>query len=267
MAAGAAVKRIAFLLVLALAGGGAAASLTPQQLEGVALAPPPGARLPEGLAFVDQLGRPARLSPGPAPTLLLFADYTCRHLCGPGVTLTAGALHDAGLVAVRDYRLVVVGLDQDGPDKARAFAADRLRGLPDVAREVRLLTGSPRAVAAAEAAVGYRAVYDAPSDQFAHDAASFVFTPDGRLSRVLPETAGTPALVRGAIEAAARGEALTPAEGSALQRIVTLCYGFAAAHGVHGRAIVATLRLLAVLTVAGIALALWRLSRRARARA
>ena len=110
-------------------------------------------------------------------------------------------------------------------------------------------------------------MYDRASDQFAHDAASFVFTPDGRLSRMLPETAVTPAMIRGAIAAAARGEALEPAEGSALRRLVTICYGLAAAHGVHGRAIVVILRILATLTLAGIAAALWRLSRRARARA
>ncbi len=53
------------------------------------------------------------------PTVLLFADYSCKHICGPGITLTAGALHDAGLVPGRDYRMVVIGLDGDGPAVAR----------------------------------------------------------------------------------------------------------------------------------------------------
>ena len=263
----AAVRRLPFLLALCFAAIASAAPLAPRQLDEVGLTPPPDARLPQGLRFVDQFGRGVLLAPGPQPILLLFADYTCRHLCGPGVTLTAGALHDAGLIPSRDYRLIVIGLDQDGPAKARAFAAEQLRALPEVSRTVELLTGAPTAVTRAEAAVGYRAVYDASSDQFAHDAASFVFTPDGRLSRILPETAVTPALVRGALAAARQGQTLTPTDASALQRIVTLCYGFAAAHGVHGRAIVAILRLLGVLTLIGIATGLWRLSSRAKARA
>ena len=58
------------------------------------------------------------------PTVLLFADYSCRHICGPGITLTAGALHDAGLTPGRDYRMIVIGLDQDGPALA-AFKIEK----------------------------------------------------------------------------------------------------------------------------------------------
>lgn len=262
----AAMRRLLFPFIW-VATAASAASLSPRALEEVAIAPPVDARLPRGLAFVDQSGRAFALAPFARPTVLLFADFTCRHICGPGITLTAGALHDSGLRTPRDYRLIAIGMDQDGPKAARALIADRLRGLDGEARGIRLLTGSPATVAAAEAALGYRAVYDEASDQFAHDAASFVFTPDGRLSRVLPETAASPALIRGAVEAAARGEATTPADGNALSRIVAVCYGFAAAHGVHGAAIVAILRALGGATLGAIALSLWRLSRRRSARA
>lgn len=249
----------AAVLLCALAAGPASATLTPAQLDQTGVAPPPGARLPGG-RYIDRGGQAVVLTPSAVPTVLLFADYTCAHLCGPGLTLTAGALRDAGLRTPRDYRLVVIGMDGDGPAKARAFADTRLGGLDDARRAAHLLTGDAATVAAAEAALGYHAVYDVAADQFAHDAASFVFTPDGRLSRVLPETAATPMMMRGAIASAARGEVALPQPG-ALQRIVAVCYGVATAHGVYGARIVAILRTLGVLTLAALGFVLWRLSR------
>ena len=83
------------LPLLLLIAAPVSAALTPADLAGVGATPPAGARLPAGLPFVDQQDKPYRLGNATAPTVLLFADYSCRHICGPGVTLTAGALHDA----------------------------------------------------------------------------------------------------------------------------------------------------------------------------
>lgn len=261
-----AVRRLLLAAALAAAfatsAGPAAARLTPADLASTGVAPPPAARLPAGLRFVDQDGRDAVLAPVRAPVLLLFADYSCKHLCGPGVTLTAGALHDAGLVAGRDYAMIVIGLDGDGPAAARALRDTRLRGLDAEARAMRLLTGSPATVAAAERALGYHAVYDAEADQFAHDAALFLFARDGRLSAVLPETATTPMLMRRAIAQAAGGTLYVPPAPGAIERLVAICYGLAAAHGIYGQAVVAGLRAAALATVAVMGIALWRLSRR-----
>lgn len=254
----------AFLCLLALlAAVPAAANLAPADLASVGASPPPGARLPEGLRFVDQNGRPATIASARVPTVLLFIDYTCRHLCGPGLTLTAGALADAQLKAGRDYRLIAIGMDGDGPAAARAFAAHALSGLPGAAATVQLLTGSPGTVARAEAALGYHAVYDRPADQWAHDAASFVLTPDDRLSRVLPETAATPDMLTRALASAAKGETAIPPP-TVLQRIVTVCYGLSAASGVHGRAIVVLLRIAGVATLVAMAWGIWRLARAGR---
>jgi len=239
------------------------AALTASALADVGVSPPDGAGLPAGL-FVDQSGRAVRLGPSAVPTILLFADYTCAHLCGPGVTLTAGALHDAGLRTPADYRLVVIGLDQDGPARARAFAKAHLHGLDDARRHALLLTATPTMVAAAERALGYHAVYDPQADQFAHDAASFVFTPAGRLSRVLPETAATPAMLRDALRAARDGALLKPTREGFVARIVAVCYGLGAAYGLYGPAIVIALRVGGVATLVALMLLPWGLSRRRR---
>lgn len=244
-------------LALALIAAPACAALSPAELSSVGATPPKGARLPVGLDFVDQVGRRYRLGEAPVPTMLLFADYSCRHICGPGITLTAGALHDAGLRPGRDYRMLTIGLDGDGPAIARRIAVERLRGLPDEARAMTLLTGTPRAIAAAEAALGYHAAYDRQADQFAHDAALYVFAPDGALSALLPETAATPAQLARALADARAGALYTPPapapDESLAGRITAICYGLAAAHGVYAGPIVLALRGGAVALCLGFA--------------
>lgn len=246
------------LLLLALWASPACAALTPAELAGVGATPPAGARLPAGLAFVDQAGRPYRLADGPVPTVLLFADYSCRHICGPGITLTAGALHDAGLKPGRDYRMVVIGLDQDGPVLAARLASERLRGLDAERSAMALLIGAPRTVRQAETALGYHAVYDAQADQFAHDAAIYVFGPGGRLSALLPETASTALQLAAAIAGARQGIAYAPPgprpDRSLAGRISAICYGLASAHGLYAAPVVIGLRIGGVLICLALAL-------------
>ncbi len=51
------------------------------------------------------------------PAVVIFADYTCRTLCGPILEFTAAGLGKTGLQPGIDYRLVVIGLDpRDGID-------------------------------------------------------------------------------------------------------------------------------------------------------
>jgi protein SCO1 len=246
------------LWLLMAAASPAFASLTPAQLAVVGATPPADAMLPAGLAFVDQAGRLYRLAGAPMPTVLLFADYSCRHICGPGVTLTAGALHDAGLKPMRDYRMVVIGMDQDGPALARKLAEVRLGALPGEAAAIALLTGSRATVARAERALGYHAAYDPQADQFAHDAAVYVFSPNGRLSALLPETAATPAQLLKAISGARHDVAYAPpapkADNGLAGRISAICYGLASAHGIYATPIVIGLRVGGVLICLGLTL-------------
>ena len=216
-----------------------AGGLTRQQIAGATARPAAAARLPQGLRFVDRRGREVALGEVAAgrPLVLLFADFTCRHLCGPGLTLTAAALHDTRLAAGGDYRLGVIGLDpRDGAADAARFA-DRLRDLPDVAGATTVLRGDARTVAAATRALGYGYVHDAATDQFAHDASVYVFAADGHLAALLPELALRPEAVRAAVLGAA-----TTHPASFGERVAHLCYGFAALTGRFDQPVIVGLR-------------------------
>ena len=186
---------------------------------------------------------------------LIFADFTCRHICGAGLTLAAADLSATGLTAGRDYRLAVIGMDpRDSAADGRHFAR-AIAGRPDVARGTVVLRADAATIAAAARALGYGYVYDGANDQFAHDASVYVFAADGRLVTLLPELGLAPATLKAALTA----QEAQPTQGWAA-RVAHLCYGFAAAHGRFARPVVVGLQLLSLLLLCLAALLVrrWR---------
>ncbi len=125
------MRIIALVVVAALWPAAVWAGLTEQQIKRVALSPPPGATAPTEQVFKDLTGKDVTLGDAMAKraTLLLPADFTCKQICGPALSIAASALRHAGLIAGRDYSLVVVGIDaSDGVEAARRFASGQVGG-------------------------------------------------------------------------------------------------------------------------------------------
>ena len=225
------------------------AQLNERDLATAAARPPAGARLPADLPFTTADGRRVTLGQvaGGRPLVLLFADYTCPHICGPGLVMTASALRRSG---ASGYRFAVIGLDpRDTAEDARRFAGETLP------RPV-LLMGAPESVERAAQALGYGYVRDPAAGQYAHDASLYVFAADGRLTALLPELALRPPALAAALSGQGAPKGWT-------SRVARLCYGFGSAHGRYGRVAFIALQIATVLTVAGLALALWRRRRAA----
>ncbi len=168
------------------------------------LVPPEGARLPLAARLQDQHGRWQTLGAALAghPAVVVFADWTCRALCGTSLGLARMALAEGG---VPEVRLVALGLDpRDGPADALAMAGD----------DVLALSGDAATVAALTAAVGLHAEFDAANDQFVHPVALLVVAADGRLLRVLPGFGLAPE----ELSAAVRGEP------DCWQRLLLMCH-------------------------------------------
>jgi protein SCO1/2 len=246
---------LAALLMLLIAGGaGAQAGLTQAVLDDVAAEPRSDAVLPLGLRFSDENGQPRTLGDVLAgkPAILLFADYTCRTLCGPVLTFVAAGLERSGLAAGTDYGLVVIGLDpKDGLESARATKAARIGSGTPLASATVMLTGDEAAIRAATAALGYRYAYDAENDQFAHPAAAFAANSAGRITRVLSGLALDGAELRMALVEAGEGRV-----GSLGDRLRLLCYGFDPVRGVYTEKITLWLELAAMFTLFGMAVAM-----------
>ena len=255
----------AFLLLLIVGGAGAQAGLAQVVLDDVAVEPRSDAALPLGLRFSDEDGQSRALGDVLAgrPAILVFADYTCRTLCGPILTFVAAGLERSSLAAGADYRLVVIGLDpKDDLESARAAKAARIGPRTPLAAATTMLTGDEAAISAATAALGYRYAYDADHDQFAHPAAAFVVTSTGRITRVLSGLALDGGDLRLALVEAGEGRV-----GSLGDRLRLLCYGFDPVRGVYTEKITLWLELASIFTLVGMAVAIAVMNVKSRRRA
>src|SRR5690242_20046171 len=125
------MRRILGLICLASAlfsASAALARITPQDYARVGVTAPPDAALPKERTVTDEQGRPRRLREiVTGPTVLVFADYNCRTLCGPTVAFVAGALEQSGLRPADQFRLLVVGLgDRSTPADAARMRRDHI---------------------------------------------------------------------------------------------------------------------------------------------
>lgn len=243
----------------------AQARMSKAVLDDLGAQPRAGARLPLGARFADETGASRSLGEaiGERPALLVFADFTCRTLCGPMVEFAAAGLQKTGLRPGRDFRFLIVGIDpKDGIDAARALKVAHVDAASALYPATQVLSGNEAAVRAATAAAGYRFSYDAADDQFAHPAAAFVLDPGGRIVRVLSALALNGTDLRLALVDAAEGRI-----GTFEDRIRLLCYGFDPAKGIYTPSILRWLTVAAFVTAAllagAIAFMLWRGPRKA----
>lgn len=250
--------------VFGLAATPAHARLVQADLARVAVAPPPGARVPLDLAATEAAtGQAVTLGSVIAgrPVLLLPVDYTCGNVCDPMVSMSADALAGTGL-APNDYALVLVGIDpRDDAASARRMLAETLGERAPAVRP-RALIVSEAALRRLTAAVGYTAVYDAGTDSFAHPAAALLLAGDGRVARVLSPLALTGRDLRFALTEAGEGRV-----GGLADRLALLCYGYDAARGIYTPMVQRILTAAGVATILAIGLLIVGLTRLAGRRA
>lgn len=249
-----------FCLLLGSAGL-AHAGLTKSQLDEAGIAVPEGAKLPLDAPFRTAAGRETTIGKALAgrPALLVFADYTCRTLCGTTIAMASDALAKSGLDARSDFRFLVIGMDpKDTPADARAMKAKYLEtGM--IGPETIFLLGTEESVATVTKAVGYSYVYDSEADQFAHPTGAFVIAPDGKVTQLLTAIGLSPETVRLALVDAGQGKI-----GGFADYVRLLCYCYDPLTGKYSSVILGWLRGLGFATVAGLAAGILLLSRKRR---
>lgn len=215
-----------------------------------------GERVPLDLAFRDEAGRPVRLGEyfGRRPVLLVLAYYHCPMLCDMVLAGVASNLRTLTLKPGRDFDVVVAGID---PKETPAQAAEAERKTLDhyYARGAQgrsgdgwhFLTGPQASIGALAASVGFRYVYDAGRDQFAHAAGIVFLTPEGRVSRYLYGIDFSPRDVRLALVESA-GHRI----GTLADQVLLYCFHYDPKVGRYGAAALNLVRAGGVLTVVGL---------------
>jgi protein SCO1/2 len=216
---------------------------------------PANAVLPLNLVAPDLSGDRRSIASALAgkPGFAIFADYTCKTLCGPAlVLLTAGLTQSA--LPPGSWRLIVIGLDpKDSAEDARRML---LAQVPEKLRpQTVFLLPDARTVAVATKALGFHYVYDKSVDQFAHPEVAYAIAADGRVLRVLSPLALTASDLRGALSGPPQ-----PAE-SLYGKFRVLCYRFGLLTGIYDIPVQIALKAAAILTLALMALGLLMLIR------
>jgi protein SCO1/2 len=235
----------------------------PEELEGIEIVEHLDAALPLELEFVDESGATVTLGDffeGGTPVIITLNYYRCPMLCTYQLNGLVEGLNGVELAPGRDFRIVTVSIDPtEGPDlaalkKKNYLTAYKKDGAPD---GWSFLTGREPQIRALADAVGFGYRWDEPTQQWAHSAAIFIATPDGRLSRYLYGLTYEPKDLRLGILEAGEGKI-----GSTLERFILWCYHYDDKTGQYTPHIMRITRLLGVITVAVMAAGLFVLWRR-----
>jgi protein SCO1/2 len=207
------------------------------------------AQIPLDLEFNDEAGKAVKLGEyfGSRPVVMALVYYQCPMLCTQVLNGLAGSLQGMSFEAGKEYDVLVVSFD---PGETPAMAAERkrefLRRFVRTAQpgSVHFLTGRESSVKALTGAVGFRYVYDAAIQQFAHPAAVTVLTPSGKIARYLYGVEFAPKDLKLALVEASAGKI-----GTLTEQILLFCYHYDPETGKYGLFIMNFVRAAGALTV------------------
>jgi len=235
-------------------GSGPVPNAVPPELVGVDIVEHLGGQVPLGATFLDAEGHAVRLGDyfdGKRPTLLVFAYHTCPMLCSLVLDATVRSLNDVGWTVGREFDVVSISIDpKDTPETATRKRSQvvgaylRAKGSP---AGWHFLVGDETNIRQVTDAIGFKYNYDARQRQYAHPAAIYLLTPDGRIARYLYGIEYPPSDVRLGLLEATEGRSISTTE-----RLLLYCYHYDP-QGKH-YAIVAmnVMRLGGVLTIVGM---------------
>jgi len=185
-----------------------------------------GQSLPLDALFLDELGRPVRLGQffGRRPVVLVLAYYNCPMLCTQVFNGLLSTLAVVSFDAGKEFEVVAVSFDPrdrpaDAAAKKKAYLQEYRR--PGAALGWHFLTGGAGSIERVTKAAGFRYRFDDATGQFAHAAAVYVATPQGRLSRYFYGIEYGPRDLRLALVEASGGRI-----GSPVDQILLFCYHY-----------------------------------------
>jgi protein SCO1/2 len=226
-------------------GGATPTDIVPQPLVGIGIEEHPGAQIPKGLTFRDQDGKTVTLDDyfkDGKPVVLDLAYYDCPMLCSIVLNGLKDGLKQLAWQPGKEFHVVVASIDpRDDEAKAQKKRKSYLDafGKPVGEKGWDFLVGpkptgkvdspfDPEEIRsddlhARELAktIGFSYRWDDKTNQYAHAAGIFVFTPDGRLSRVLYGIQYSERDLRLALSEASAGKL-----GTTWDRVLLLCYHY-----------------------------------------
>ncbi|MFQ5527153.1 MAG: SCO family protein [Thermoanaerobaculia bacterium] len=236
----------------------------PKQFEGVNIEQRLGEQIPLDAEFVDSTGTTVLVADlvGERPALLVPVYYDCPMLCSMVLETLTKSLKTLKLEVGRDFDVVVFSFDSsETPEQA---AKARKRWAHDYDPDSsgtgwHFLVGDDANIGRMTASIGFAANRDDASGDFAHAAALFVLTSDGRIARLFFGLSYPPRDLRLALVDAGEGSV-----GSVVDQVLLYCFRYDPATGRYSAAILRIVRATGILTalaIAGFVFLTWRRER------
>ncbi|MDO8527821.1 MAG: SCO family protein [Deltaproteobacteria bacterium] len=237
-----------------------AAEPMPAELQGLGVAQKLGLPVSLDLTFTDETGQTVPLKNffNDKPVILAMAYYECPNLCTFLLNGATDAMKNIGLKMPDDFEFVIVSIDpKETPDLAAKKKASYLKeyGKPGGEEGWHFLTGKEPNIKKLADEIGFEYRYVPEDKQYAHPAALFILTPDGKISRTLGGVAFKSRDLRLALVESSQGKI-----GTMVDQITLFCYrydpktskyGLFATNLMKGAAAV-TILVLGLLVLAGV---------------
>jgi protein SCO1/2 len=199
----------------------------PEALEEVGITEHLDAKLPMDLEFRDEDGLSVTLGSffdGERPVILTLNYYRCPMLCGLMLNGLVDGLEQMEWTPGQEFEIVTVSINPlETPALAKEKKQNYLKryGRPSAVTGWHFLTGREPEIDRLAETVGFRFVYDPVEQQYAHAAAIFVCTPDGRVARYLYGIEYPSKRLKLGLLEASEGKI-----GSTIDRLIMYCYHY-----------------------------------------
>jgi protein SCO1/2 len=232
--------------------GARAQSLTDDQLSDVRFDQNLGEQISLDLQFRDENGRVVALGDcfGRKPVVLVLGYYQCPMLCTLTFNGMVESLNEMKWSIGNEFNVVHVSID---PNETAALASSmKQRCLKRYGRRGasdgwHFLTGNEPEIRKLANEIGFHYAYDSAVQQYAHPSGLVVVTPDGKPAKYFFGVTFSANDLYAALSAASERKV-----GSAIQRLVLLCFHYNPIRGKHGALIMSIVRLLSVATIVGM---------------
>ncbi len=203
----------------------------PEEMQNIEIVEHLDENIPLDLQFRDENGNSVTLGEyfnEDRPVLLNLVYLNCPMLCTLVVNGTFDALQEAQMPDEQFNMITVSFVDGETPDMARAKMDNYIAryGLPAGAAEWHILTGADESILPLCRAVGFGFEYVEERNEYSHQAALFVLTPDGRMARYLYGVMFEPGTLKYSLIEASEGRF-----GTTVDKVFLYCFHYDAAAG------------------------------------
>jgi protein SCO1 len=219
---------LVFLSIISISAAPLAATEIPNELEGVGITEHLGDKVSiSDLNFRDEAGKPVKLKDyfqKGRPVVLNLVYYECPNLCTFVLNGLVKTLKEMDWVPGKQFEIVTVSID---PHETPALALQKKTayleeyGKPEAASGWHFLTGSDASIHTLAQQVGFGFKYLPSDQQFAHAAAIYTLTPEGKISRYLYGIEFKPQDLKLSLLEASNGKI-----GNVVDRFLLFCYRF-----------------------------------------